>query len=535
MSTFVGQEHTLQYGPAVLCFIFLLGVYWLRGRGSTMRYISGPASPSWVFGHMQQLLLSPTYGDYEFKWLKMYGPVYKLFGCFGEHRLMVSDPASLQYILNSPHFRFRPNLRSLVDLLYGKKSIMGVDEHAHSRLRAALNVGFTAAAVRDYIPVFEQVAQSLTEELEESGTSCTNICPILNRATISTISQVVLGYSTEDLGQEYMANKFQIMALASSQSPSQVLADAIAARLPAWVLTAAIYLPTRAFKAVRTAKYLAYRVGSQVIREKKDAAQQGMETDTDLYGQLPNSVELHGAGRTKNSLTEDEIIAQTAILTLAGQDTTATTLSFGLLELAKAPQYQEKLRTEILAALAAPHAGGVAYDSVPLLNAFIKEICRLYPVEPMTDRVALQDTIIPLSESIIISTGEHISQIPISKGQLILLGIVSYHRLESRWGKDALEFNPGRWLDGTASKGEAVGPYANLSVNLIDPVLSKRLMYSQFDFPGWPTDLSRMAFRGAGDASVSLRVATKVFVLPLFFIPEPIGYKKYARDPASDK
>jgi hypothetical protein len=34
-------------------------------------------------GHMLQLLLPRTYGDYEFKWQKLYGPVYRLRGCFG--------------------------------------------------------------------------------------------------------------------------------------------------------------------------------------------------------------------------------------------------------------------------------------------------------------------------------------------------------------------------------------------------------------------------------------------------------------------
>ncbi|KAJ7305414.1 hypothetical protein DFH08DRAFT_825105 [Mycena albidolilacea] len=34
--------------------------------------------------------------------------------------------------------------------------------------------------------------------------------------------------------------------------------------------------------------------------------------------------------------------------------------------------------------------------------------------------------------------------------------------LEPRWGKDVHEFNPSRWLDGTVSAGDAVGPYANL-------------------------------------------------------------------------
>jgi hypothetical protein len=70
-------------------------------------------------GNMQQLLLSSTYGEYEFRWQKLYGPVYRLKGCFElvrlhrtfsllipsqQDRLMVSDPVSLQYILNSTHF-----------------------------------------------------------------------------------------------------------------------------------------------------------------------------------------------------------------------------------------------------------------------------------------------------------------------------------------------------------------------------------------------------------------------------------------------
>ena len=32
---------------------------------------------------MLQLLLSPQYGDYEFNWQKMYGPIYRLKGCLG--------------------------------------------------------------------------------------------------------------------------------------------------------------------------------------------------------------------------------------------------------------------------------------------------------------------------------------------------------------------------------------------------------------------------------------------------------------------
>ncbi|KAF7356160.1 Cytochrome P450 [Mycena venus] len=454
------MDHTIQYGTAAAGVISILTLYLALRRRNTVRNIPGPTSPSWLFGNMLQLYLSPTYGDYEFDWQRIYGPFYRTKGCFGQDKLMISDPVSLQYILNSPHFKFGPTMENGIHLLFGIDSIIGVNEEDHKRIRAALSVGFTAAAVRDYIPVFVKAAQMLTEQLEESSGKSSNICPLLSLATIGTISEVALGYSTEDLGEEFMKNNFQILTIAFSQSATQIVADAIGARLPGWVWRAAIHLPTATCKAIRTAKRLANELGNQVLREKREAAEQGLDIDTDLYGRL---LDLHRLDRTKNTLTEAEIVAQTAIVMLAGQDTTANTLAFGLVELARAPEFQDRLRAEIHSALCASDGGSVLYDNMPLLNAFIKESLRMFPAEAFTDRVAVKDVVIPLTDSLITTTGERISHIPVSKGQNITLAIASYQRLESRWGEDAQEFKPSRWLDGQTFKGEAVGPYANLS------------------------------------------------------------------------
>ncbi|KAJ7927011.1 cytochrome P450, partial [Mycena leptocephala] len=127
--------------------------------GGSIRHVPGPPSPSWIFGNMRQLLLPSKYGEYEFGWQKLYGPVYRLKGCFGQDRLMVSDPVSLQYILNSPHFTFGPTLEDIIYLSLGKRNVMLANDHDHKRLRAALNVGFTAAAIRNKLPVLEKVAQ----------------------------------------------------------------------------------------------------------------------------------------------------------------------------------------------------------------------------------------------------------------------------------------------------------------------------------------------------------------------------------------
>jgi cytochrome P450 len=94
---------------------------------------------------------------------------------------MISDPGALQHILSNPHkFKLGLNLEILVSLVYGEGSVICVSGTCstlqrtsldvlvgvfsgenHKRLRAALNTGFSAAAVRTYLPVFEKAAQKV--------------------------------------------------------------------------------------------------------------------------------------------------------------------------------------------------------------------------------------------------------------------------------------------------------------------------------------------------------------------------------------
>jgi cytochrome P450 len=80
----------------------------------------------------------------------------------------------------------------------------------------------------------------------------------------------------------------------------------------------------------------------------------------------------HESTTVKHAMTESEIVAQTAIIMIAGQDTTANTTCFALLELARVPDLQEKLRAEIHVTMGSARTSGAAYDSMPLLNALIK-------------------------------------------------------------------------------------------------------------------------------------------------------------------
>ncbi|KAJ7843787.1 hypothetical protein B0H14DRAFT_3688659 [Mycena olivaceomarginata] len=146
-------------------------------RRSAICHISGPPSASWLFGNMQQLML-PLYGRYEFNWQKIYGPVCRLKGCFGD-RLMISDPVALQYILNSPQFKFGPGMANSVHLLYGKGSIACTNKQAHKRIHTALSGGFTMTAIQNYIPIYKQAAQMISEQFENSPAGPINVSPSL--------------------------------------------------------------------------------------------------------------------------------------------------------------------------------------------------------------------------------------------------------------------------------------------------------------------------------------------------------------------
>ncbi|KAJ6489896.1 cytochrome P450 [Mycena sanguinolenta] len=436
----------------------------LRRRQNSIQNILGPPSPSWLFGHMRQLLLASRFGDYEFQWLKFYGPVYRLRGCFGQDRLMVADPLALQYIVNSPSFYRSPTKDNIAYLLFGERSVITATGHEHRRLRTALNVGFTTAAVRSYHPAFQKAAEMISDELDKLSATATDVCQILSTGALRAISEAIMGVSTEDLGDEFVANTIQIVKLSACQSEGHVLADAIGFHLPKWFWRTMMHLPTTKFNTARTTRQLAKRIGGLIVRDKMDAAKQGLEISDDLFSRLLND---EVPDKTKK-LHEDDIIAHTALIVIAGQENTANALSFGLLELARHPDFQHKLRSEIYSSRGAGR-GNPAYDSMPLLNAFIKEILRLYPGLPLSDRVVVQDTVIPLAESITTTTGERISQIPVVKGQLVTVAIASYQRLASHWGKDAHEFNPYRWLEGDVHQGDAVGPYANILTFLGGP------------------------------------------------------------------
>ncbi|XP_012288296.2 uncharacterized protein LOC105704030 [Orussus abietinus] len=99
----------------------------------------------------------------------------------------------------------------------------------------------------------------------------------------------------------------------------------------------------------------------------------------------------------------DDLVAQAAIFFTAGFETSSTTMSFSLYELALHPEIQNRLRTEIHEALERNN-GEMTYEMVtglPYLDMVISETLRKYPPLAILDRMAIADYKIPDSNLVI--------------------------------------------------------------------------------------------------------------------------------------
>ncbi|KAK0442262.1 cytochrome P450 [Desarmillaria tabescens] len=142
-------------------------------------------------------------------------------------------------------------------------------------------------------------------------------------------------------------------------------------------------------------------------------------------------------------MQDDEIEAQLMTFVIAGFETSSTSLSWLLYELAMHPEHQSIIRAEL--------KQSNDYDPMPFLNAAIKEILRLHPIIHSFIRTAPHDDFLPLSEG---------KTLAVPKGQTFACSAYLYNRLPSLWGADAEEWNPSRFLDKTLPV--SLGVYANL-------------------------------------------------------------------------
>ncbi|KAI6140753.1 cytochrome P450 [Pisolithus tinctorius] len=194
-------------------------------------------------------------------------------------------------------------------------------------------------------------------------------------------------------------------------------------------------------------------------REEREAGVIDGKDDKSIIGVL---IKAKDAG-SDVQLSIEEILAQMKLFITAGYETTSVGMTWALLELARNPDIQIKLRTELLAFGSDPTYDQLT-NSLPYLDAVVHETLRLHPPLAEFLRQAAEDDVIPLSEPVRTKSGRVVNSISVTRGTQIGISTACINRSTAIWGADAKVFRPERWLEegGIPKKAQELQSYRHL-------------------------------------------------------------------------
>ncbi|KAK0438987.1 cytochrome P450 [Armillaria borealis] len=417
-------------------------LHWWFKRPS-VKHVKGPPSPSFWLGHQRVLRDQDNAGDLETKWRREYGTLYRIGGCLGQDVLVVCDPKALEHVFRPS--RPYPKSKDAVFILglIAGKGLGIVAGEPHHRQRKILNPAFSTAQLRNSQVIFQQCSDKLVNGIKGSltgtGTGDTiNICAWTSKTTLDIIGLASFRYDFTSLdGSETELEQVMKHLFTASQtnlSAAELILIDLIRVLPDAVLELLRLIPTREVRQLLSVGNTAKKTAREIM-----ASHNGMQTSEGGGDILDILVKARLAGK----MQDDEIEGQLMTFVVGANETSSTSLSWLLYELAVHPDHQSMIRAEL--------KQSNNYDSMPFLNATIKESLRLHSNVPSLIRTAPHDDVLPLSGG---------KTLALPKGQTLVCSLYLYNRLPSLWGDDAEEWNPARFLDNPQSV--SLGVYANL-------------------------------------------------------------------------
>ncbi|KAJ4480254.1 cytochrome P450 [Lentinula aciculospora] len=435
----LSNTHQVLLAFFVVCLLHIVWKELQRRRWDIQKLPVAPALHSWIWGHELEIYQHEACEMYT-KWAASVGPIYRMKAAFLQPDIVVvHDILVVQHIFQNAYCYVKsPAFRPLVQKLLGK-GIVYAEGEDHKHQRRLLAPAFTSNAVKamsdDIFACVDRMRSRLRSTLTSSNRKDTiiNICPLVSACTLDIIGRVAFGHDFgggESKEAKEITSAWHEDVLASNRF-SGFLAVRLINLFP-WITK----LPILPAKSV--SKCIVDSLAGKLLQDNH------LTSNTHGIDILSTLVEDNQKkGKSEVRLSDIELLDNITTLMMVGHETSASSLIFTLLELARSPVIQEKLREEIQS------AGYLDYDSVSkleYLDAVVKEGLRLYPAEPVTERVALQDDVIPLG-IFLENNEEKPTTLTIKAGQVLRIPFTSLNISTQIWGHDAAQFVPKRWIE----------------------------------------------------------------------------------------
>ncbi|EUC54580.1 cytochrome P450 family protein [Rhizoctonia solani AG-3 Rhs1AP] len=402
-----------------------------------------PIGTHWFWGH-EMIVHESSYGEAHTAWINSYGSTYKIKGAlFHPEVLVTTDPAAIAHMFGKEVYSYvkSPVIRPIVDRLMGK-SLVWAEGDVHKRQRQQLTRFFSTQATRDMFDMINLCArvgsEHLATEVARSGSNPkqgakVNLCNLTSHITLDIIGRFAFDHDFE-CGKSEASQK-----IANSWKAQVDLGLQKAGLIGLVVLRAfpfIAHLPVKSIQAQGEVKTILREIAEKIIAN--DTKDQQKDDFLRTLTRLAEKGELEAP--------REELLDHVSTMVLVGQETTSGIINFALYELAKNPEYQNRLREEITRLGREPTYEDLM-SGMPWLDAVVKETFRHRPLSSHTERVALKDDVLRLHNPVYNERGHRITEVAIKAGQLIHIPSISMSHAKSVWGEDADEFRPERWLD----------------------------------------------------------------------------------------
>jgi cytochrome P450 len=354
-------------------------------------------------------------------WARRYGDTY-LCHLGPRPTLVLSGLEVIRKVLVDRPATFR-RVRSIEKAMTGMNilGVFGAEGETWRRQRKLLNPGFLPAHLETFYPSLVTVTQRLRSVLEHATRdgSSVDVLSLLMRFTVDVTSIVGFGKDLDTLqrGPDSLQRYLEILFPALQQR--------VVAPFPYWKLLPGTRRVEQALAATR-----------KVLLEIIDAARSTLEREPERATRPRTLLDAMLAARDEESggarLTDEEVFSNVMTLLLAGEDTTANTLTWMLHYLSMLPAVQARARQEVDSVLGAEAIPTLAHlKQLPYVAGIAQEALRLRSPVPLMYMEINEDTVV--------------DQVAVPRGTGIIV-LTRLSCLDNAYFGDAEHFRPERWM-----------------------------------------------------------------------------------------
>ncbi|XP_022936867.1 cytochrome P450 CYP72A219-like isoform X2 [Cucurbita moschata] len=397
------------------------------------------------------------YGKNSFMWL---GPI---------PRVHIMDPEQLKTVFALFNDIQKPSMNPLVKLFAG--GLVNHEGAKWAKHRKIINPAFHLEKLKVMVPAFYHSCYDMVSKwgsmVFENGSCELDVMPYLQQMAADVISRTAFGSSYEK-GKKIFKLQTELAGLVNQ--------TIMGIFIPGWR-----FVPTKSNRKMKEISKEITTLILGIINEREKSMSAGEAMHGDLLGILMES-NLNEIGRHGNNkdigMSIDDVINECKTFYIAGQETTATLLTWTMILLSSYSEWQDRARAEVFEIFGNKKPDFDGLSRLKVVTMILNEVLRLYSPASMLGRRVKKET--------------KLGNLTIPAGVFLGLPITLLHRDPELWGEDAGEFKPERFSKGVSKATKnpnafipfGLGPRICIGLNfaMIEAKMALSIILQRFSF-----------------------------------------------------